>query len=109
MPDTFPDDDKKPAAPPGAPEGSGTGLPVTLTLEEIVDLTGEMEHLNGLVQLALDKKGGFTTPEAYFAVVRPILDLLEVEIRVRCRTCRTRNEMKRIIRDWIDEEIRALR
>jgi hypothetical protein len=105
MPDTIPDNDKKPAAPP---DGSGTGLPLTLTLEDIVDLTGEMEHLNELVQLALGKQGGFTTPEAYFALVRPILDLLEVEIRVRCRTCRTRNELKRIIRDWIDEEIRAL-
>jgi hypothetical protein len=110
MPDTLPDDDEKKTSAPSDPaEGPGTGLPVTLTLEDIIDLTGEMEHLNELVLLILDKEGGFTTPEAYFARVRPVLDLLEVEIRVRCRTCRSKNEMKLIIRDWIDEEIRALR
>lgn len=110
MPATPPDDtDNKPSAPSDPAGGSGTGLPVTLTLEDILELTGEMEHLNELVLLSLDKEGGFTTPEAYFAMVQPILDLLEVEIRVRCRTCRSKNEMKLIIQDWIDEEIRALR
>ena len=80
-----------------------------MTLENIIDLTGEMEHLNELVMLSLDKKGGVTTPEAYFALVQPVLDLLEVEIRIRCQRCMSKNEMKLIIQDWIDEEIRALR
>ena len=110
MPDTHPDDDgKKTSAPSGPVKGSETGLPVTMTLENIIDLTGEMEHLNELVLASLDKKGGFTTPEAYFALVQPVLDLLEVEIRIRCQRCMSKNEMKLIIQDWIDEEIRALR
>ena len=80
-----------------------------MTLEDIIDLTGEMEHLNELVMLSLDRDGGFTSSEAYFAMVQPILDLLEVEIRVRYRPGMSKNEMKLIIQDWIDGEIRELR
>ena len=79
-----------------------------MTLENILDLTGEMEHLNELVLLSLDKEGGFTCTEAYFTTVQPILDLLEVEIRVRYQAGMSKNEMKLIIQDWIDGEIRTL-
>jgi len=81
---------------------------VNMTLENILDLTGEMEHLNELIMLSLDKEGGFTSAEAYFTTVQPILDLLEVEIRVRCQAGMSKNEMKLIIQDWIDCEIRTL-
>ena len=79
-----------------------------MTLENIIDLTGEMEHLNELVMLSLERDGGFTCTEAYFTTVQPILDLLEVEIRIRYRAGMSRNEMKRVIQDWIDSEIRSL-
>ncbi len=80
-----------------------------MNLEDIIDLTGEMEHLNELVMLRLGKEGGFTGIRDYFATVHPILDLLEVEIRIRYRPGMNRGEMKRFIRDWIDCEIRAIR
>jgi len=83
-------------------------IPGGLTLESIIDLTGEMEHLNELVMLHLDKGGGFTCPSAYFTTVQPILDLLEVEIRVRYQPGMTKNEMKLVVQDWIDGEIHAL-
>jgi hypothetical protein len=83
-------------------------IPVGMTLESIIDLTGEMEHLNELVMLHLERGGGFTCPTAYFTAVQPILDLLEVEIRVRYRPGMTKNEMKLIVQDWIDEEIHSL-
>jgi hypothetical protein len=83
-------------------------IPVGMTLESIIDLTGEMEHLNELVMLHLERGGGFTCPAAYFTAVQPILDLLEVEIRVRYQPGMTKNEMKLIVQDWIDEEIHAL-
>ena len=83
-------------------------MPVNMTLENIIDLTGEMEHLNELIMLSLDKDGGFTCTEAYFTTVQPILDLLEVEIRVRYQAGMSKNEMKLIIQDWIDGEIRKL-
>ena len=57
-------------------------IPAGLTLENIIDLTGELEHLNELVVLHLDKAGGFTCTESYFSTVQPVLDLLEVEIQV---------------------------
>jgi hypothetical protein len=85
-----------------------TDLPVGMTLESIIDLTGEMEHLNELVMLHLDNTGGFTCPAAYFTAVQPLLDLLEVEIRVRYRPGMSRREMKHIVQDWIDTEISSL-
>ena len=76
-----------------------------MTLESIIDLTRELEHLNELVMLNLDKGGGFTCTASYFAVVQPILDLLEAEIRMNYRAGMTQEEMKRIVSDWIDAEI----
>jgi hypothetical protein len=80
-------------------------MPAGITLESIIDLTGEMEHLNELVMLNLDKGGGFSCPSAYFSTVQPILDLLEGEIRTHYRMGMTRHDMKIIIQDWIDAEI----
>ena len=80
-------------------------LPAGMTLESLIDLTGEMEHLNELVMLHLDKGGGFTCTAAYFSTVQPILDLLEAAIRVRYREGMTKDAMKLIIQEWIDEEI----
>jgi hypothetical protein len=87
---------------------SPSELPIGMTLESIIDLTGEMEHLNELVMLHLDTTGGFSCSAAYFTTVQPILDLLEVEIRVRYRKGMTKDEMKRIVQNWIDEEISSL-
>jgi hypothetical protein len=108
MPDPDPDDCRQPVEPQGSPDGFKTEIPVNMTLETIIDQTGEMEHLNELVLLSLDQAGGFTSTETYFSTVQPILDLLEVEIRVRYRPGMSKNEMKLIIQDWIDTEIREL-
>ena len=110
MPDPDPDNDgKKMSASLDPSRGFRTDLPVTMTLENIIELTGEIEHLNELVMLSIERCGGFTCTEAYFTKVHPILDLLEVEIRVRYRPGMSKNEMKLIIQDWIDGEIRTLR
>jgi len=84
-------------------------VPVPVTLEGVVDFTGELEHLNELVVLHLEKSGGFTTPESYFSIVQPVLDLLELELRVRCNSGMTRQQVKLIVQDWIDEEIARMR
>ncbi len=80
-----------------------------MTLEAIIDSTGELEHLNELIMLSLEKYGGFTGSEDYLKTVNPILDLLEVEIRIRYSPGTTRNQMKLVIQDWIDKEIADLR
>ena len=80
-----------------------------MTMEQIVDLTGEFSHLNELVMIHIELAGGFTGTDAYFRIVQPVLDLLEVEIRVRCRTGITQQQMKLVVQDWIDQEIRACR
>ena len=74
-----PDPEQSPAHP--ASDSLPTGcapdpLPAGLTLEQLIDLTGEMEHLNELVLLHLDKEGGFTCTAAYFSTVQPVLDQL---------------------------------
>lgn len=95
-----PDRGETPADPPAIPAG--------MTLESIIDLTGELAHLNELVLLHIDNNGGFTCQAAYFAAVRPVLDMLEIEIRGRYRDGMGKDEMKAIIRNWIDEEISSL-
>ncbi|WAC05992.1 MAG: hypothetical protein OS112_05010 [Methanoregula sp.] len=80
-----------------------------MTLEAIVDATGEFEHLNELVILQIKKSGGLNSTGDYFKIVTPILDLLEVEIRVRSVRGITHQQMKLVIQDWIDREIAELR
>jgi hypothetical protein len=86
-------------------EGFLTMVPVGMTLENIIDRTGELEHLNELVMVRLEKSGGFTCTESYFSLVQPILDLLEVEIRLRYYHGMNYQEMKLLVQDWIDQEI----
>jgi len=90
-------------------DGFLTMVPVGMTLENIIDRTGELEHLNELVMLQLNKSGGFTGTESYFSLVQPLLDLLEVEIRLRYYHGMTDQEMKLLVQDWIDEEIVEVR
>jgi len=90
---------------PISEDGFLTMVPVGMTLENIIDRTGELEHLNELIMLQLDKSGGFTCAESYFSTVQPILDLLEVEIRLRYHHGMTDQEMKLLVQDWIDKEI----
>jgi len=80
-------------------------VPAGMTLEDIIDRTGEFEHLNELVVLQLNKAGGFTCTESYISLVQPILDLLEVEIRIRFHSGMNFQDMKLLVQDWIDIEI----
>ena len=95
--------------PETACDSSSSEISGNNTLERIIDMTDEMVHLNQLVMLHLEKSGGFTTPETYFAIVQPVLDLLEVEISVRYHPGMTTTEMKLVVQDWIDGEIAGLR
>jgi hypothetical protein len=79
-----------------------------ITLEQIIDATDEMSHLNELILLHIEKLGGFTTTEAYFAMVQPVLDLLEAEIKIRYWTGMTKQDMKLVVQDWVDSEIARL-
>jgi len=107
MPDQDPDDTREPV--PDKPASEELAIPAGLTLENIIDLCEEFEHLNELIMLQMEKEGGFTSPDSYFNAVHPVLDLLEVEIRIRYRTGMGKQEMKLLIQDWIDQEISCLR
>jgi len=106
MPDQNRTNDCNPEKNDALPEdGFLTMVPSGMTLENIIDRTGEFEHLNELVVLQLNKAGGFTCTESYITLVQPILDLLEVEIRIRFHYGMNCQEMKLLIQDWIDKEI----
>ena len=100
---------KKESSDPGvAPcQPSSQELITGMSLEKIIEITGEFEHLNELVMLHLQQAGGFTSVDEYFRIVQPILDLLELEIRVRCNVGLNQQQMKLVIQDWIDQEIKA--
>jgi len=83
-------------------------VPVGMTLESIISLTGELEHLNELVMLHLERSGGFTCTASYFSIVTPVLDMLEAEIRFRYHDGMSRDRMKLVVQDWIDKEIADL-
>ena len=85
------------------------GMPPGMTLENIIDLTGELGHLNELVMCRLNRNGGFTCTESYFSMVQPVLDLLEVEIKIRYQPGMNAQEMKLVVQDWIDKEIAEVR
>jgi hypothetical protein len=107
MPDQ--DNNKDCSKTPAHKSTSDPHHPAGMTLDDVIDVTGELEHLNELVLLSLEKSGGFSCTESYFSVVQPLLDLLEVELRIRCTSGMTQQQVKLIIQDWIDEEIADLR
>ncbi|MGA8377632.1 MAG: hypothetical protein WB759_00840 [Methanoregula sp.] len=78
-----------------------------MTLEQIIDMTGEFAHLHELIMIHIEQAGGFAGADAYFRTVQPLLDLLEIEIRIRCRSGLTPQQMKLVVQDWIDQEIKA--
>src|SRR5271157_2792593 len=84
-------------------------VPVGMTLESIITLTGEFEHLNELVMLHVERSGGFTCTASYFTIVTPLLDMLEREIRFRYHEGMSRDQMKLVVQDWIDREIAGMR
>ena len=86
-----------------------SAVPAALTLEQIIDLTGELEHLNELVLIHLEKNGGFKGQQSYFTIVTPVLDNLEIVIRQKYLPGMSRNEIKLVIQDWIDGEIAGFR
>jgi len=100
--DRVPSPDETAECPAGA-------VPRGVTLEGLVTMTGEMEHLNELVMLHVEKAGGFTCTSSYLSIVTPVLDMLEKEIQFRYREGMDREAIKGIIADWIDREIVGMR
>ena len=93
---------------PGNEDLACPEIPKGMTLESLVDVTGEMGHLNELVMLHVEKSGGFTCTASYLAIVTPILDMLEDEIRFRYCADMTKEQLKVVIGDWITREIAGM-
>jgi len=106
--DTLPDCASAGPASEPACDTSSSEFSGGLTLERILDDMDEMAHLNEFILKYVEKNGGISSPEAYFSMVQPVLDLLEVEIRVRYWPGMTKKDMKLVVQDWIDCEIAQL-
>ena len=96
-------------APEEMPECPAGDVPRGMTLEGLVTMTGEMEHLNELVLLHVEKAGGFSCRASYLTIVTPVLDMLEGEIQFRYRDGMDRDDIKEIIASWIEREIAGMR
>ena len=75
-----------------------------LTLQALVEGTGELEHLNTLVLRHLEQ-AGWTGTDNYFTLVRPLLDEMERDLRERLSPDMSPEEVKQIIHDWIEAEL----
>ena len=76
-----------------------------LTLQDLIEGTGELEHLNILVLKHLEDVGGFNGKDEYFTLVHPLLDALEKHLRERLSPDMSLEEVKQIIHDWIEAEL----
>jgi len=104
----IPEDERQADNPAPAPDEVTVTTEMRMTLEHLIDLTGEFAHLNELVMLHINNNGGFDTHDQYFSIVQPVLDKLESEIRIRCQPGMDAASMKCIVKEWIDTEIAAL-
>ena len=81
------------------------GYTFGLTLQDLIEGTGELEHLNTLVLRHLEEEGGFSGKEEYFTLVHPLLDELELHLRERLSPDMSIEEVKQIIHDWIEAKL----
>lgn len=107
---TQPGGDGEPEGTEPQPGSTNADHPIFgMTLEEIIDASGEFEHLNELVVLHIRRLGGLKNPDDYFTVVTPILDILGRKIRMCSVQGITKQQMKLTIQDWIDKEIAEIK
>jgi hypothetical protein len=80
--------------------------PVSMMLERMIDITGEFYHLGDLI--AIKKKMSRSKSHSFQEIVMPVLAGLDEEIRKRFHPDMDSIEMRLIVQDWIDKEIRRL-
>jgi len=83
--------------------------PVPMMIERVIDLTGEFHHLVELIDLRLGGAGCDINSPAFYRIVTSILTELDREIRTRVHPGMDFTEMRLLVQDWIDADIRRVR
>ncbi|MBP2134312.1 hypothetical protein J2128_002278 [Methanomicrobium sp. W14] len=73
-------------------------------LENILDETCEMHHLNELLLKRSENKRGATADDILNNIIHPTLDDLEYYLRYYLHEDTTKEELKRIIFEWIEAQ-----
>lgn len=72
-----------------------------LSLEEILLLTDEMEHMEQLLRHCARDKSGLSPQEMLETVVHPLLDELEMHIRSEVSVWQDTTHLKAVVHQWI--------
>ena len=80
--------------------------PVSMMLERMIDMTGEFYHLVELIEIM--KKRNNSGACSFHEIVLPVLIGLDREIKYQFHPGMEFIEMRLIVQDWIDAEIRRL-
>ncbi len=72
-----------------------------MSLEEILIVTGEMDHMNKLLQHRASDKSGVSPQEMLDTVIHPLLDELEDYIRSEVSVPQDTVYLKMVVDRWI--------
>jgi hypothetical protein len=87
-------------------------MPIRLKLQlgQILDLTGEFDHIDDLIDAEIQRRGGIAEgEEAYDEVAFPIFEALEDHIRSEFGVIKGSDlrgpRMKEVVHSWIEERL----
>ena len=81
--------------------GEHTGM----SLEEILMVTGEMDHMEKLIRHCARDKSGFGPKEMLDSVIHPLLDDLEEYIRSEIPVPDDVEHLKTVVHQWITSRL----
>ncbi|WAI02147.1 hypothetical protein [Methanogenium organophilum] len=84
--------------------GENTGM----SLEDVLILTGEMEHMEELIRLSARDKSGFSPQEMLDSVIHPMLDELEMYIKNEASVPQDVGRLKALVHQWITSRMDCL-
>lgn len=73
-----------------------------MSLEEILLLTGEMDHMKELLQHYARDKPGISPQEMLESVIHPLLDELENYIKSEASAPQDADHLKAVVHRWIE-------
>ena len=76
-----------------------------MALEEILLVTGEMDHMNELLRHYARDKSGIRPQEMLDTVIHPLLDELENYIRSEVSAPEDTAYLKRVVHQWIESRM----
>ena len=76
-----------------------------MALENILIVTGEMDHMNELLKHNAREKSGLSAQEMIDTVINPLLDELEDYIRSEVSAPQDTDFLKTVVHEWIRSKL----